>query len=174
MSESNANEHHEIYGQLITLDDDLMLLPAVAVSEVSQIERIDLNVGSPAWLVGFRTVRNERQPIVALEALCGRAVPPRSTRAKLVVVRSVQEGQGWAFISQGQPHLATLNRGAMAVEPLRDSDDEALVLGRTRIANLSAMIPDLATMETRILEAAAKGETNAAASAPWSFGDSPE
>ena len=168
---SDANARNEIYGQLVTLDDDLMLLPAVAVSEVGQMDRIDLNVGSPPWLIGFRDVRGQRQPVVALEALCGRPVPARSARARLVVVRSVQDGQGWAFISQGQPHLATLNRNAMAAEPLRDTDEEALVLGRTRIANLSAMIPDLAAMEARILEAAAKGEISDAAGAPWSFGD---
>ena len=168
MSQTNARS--EVYGQLVTLNDDLMLLPAVAVSEVGQMERIDLNIGSPAWLVGFRDLRGQRQPIVAVEGLLGRAVPARSQRAKLVVVRSVHDGIGWAFISQGQPHLATLNPMAMQPEDLHESDDEALVLARARIANLSAIIPDLAAMESRIIEAASKSAASNAAAAPWSFG----
>lgn len=160
----------EIYGQLVTLDDDLLLLPAVAVSEVGQIDRIDLNAGSPDWLIGFRDLRGQRQPVVSLEALCGRALPARSGRAKLVVVRSVREGAGWAFISQGQPHLATLSTTAMQAEALRETDDQSLVLARARIANLSAMIPDLEAIETRILEAAEKGAASAAAGEHWEFG----
>lgn len=169
MSTGSEQSRQEIYGQLITLEDDLLLLPAVAVSEVSQLEQIDLNIGSPAWLVGFRDSRGQRQPIVALEALCGRAVPPRSTRARLVVVRSVADGPGWAFIGQGQPHLATLSPAAMQPEDLHETDDQALVIARARIANLSAMIPDLAAMEVRISEAAAKASATAAAAEPWSF-----
>ena len=91
MAEANpvTSARSEVYGQLVTLHDDLVLLPAVAVSEVGQMDRIDLNIGSPAWLLGFREVRGQRQPVVALEALCGRDVPVHSARAKLVVVRSV-------------------------------------------------------------------------------------
>ncbi len=171
---SNPSSRGEVYGQLITLEGDLMLLPAVAVSEVGQMERIDLNIGSPSWLIGFRDLRGRRQPIVAVEGLCGGEVPPRSARARLVGVRSVQEGVGWAFISQGQPHLATLNPAAMKPESLRDNDDTELVIARTRIANLSAMIPDLVAMEKRIMEAAEKGAASDAASEPWSFGENSE
>lgn len=159
----------EIYGQLITLEDDLVLLPAVAVSEVGQMDRISLNVGSPAWLVGFRESRGQRQPIISIEALFGRAVPARSARAKLVVIRSIHDGAGWALIGQGQPHLATLNPAALAPEPLGENDAEDLVIARARIANLSAMIPDLAAIETRVMEAAEQATVTEAAAEPWSF-----
>lgn len=165
-----SNDQLEIYGQLVTLADDLLLLPAVAVSEVGQMDRIDLNTGSPNWLIGFRELRGQRQPVVCMEALCGRSMPPRSSRAKLVAVRSVNEGAGWAFISQGQPHLATLTPAAMKAEALRDKDDKELVVTRARIANLSAMIPDLVALETRISQAADKAQVSDAAAAPWEFG----
>ncbi|MDX1497188.1 MAG: chemotaxis protein CheW [Salinisphaeraceae bacterium] len=167
---SNAEAQQEIYGQLVTLVDNLILLPAVAVSEVGQMDRIELNAGSPSWLIGFRELRGQRQPVVCMEALCGGQIPPRSSRAKLVGVRSVSDGPGWAFISQGQPHLATLTPNAMKAETLKTSDNKDLVVARTRIANLSAMIPDLAAMENEITEAAAKASTSQAAAEPWEFG----
>ncbi|MGB1580204.1 MAG: chemotaxis protein CheW, partial [Nevskiales bacterium] len=79
MSQPEAQQ--EIYGQLVTLVDNLVLLPAVAVSEVGQMDRIDLNAGSPSWLIGFRELRGQKQPVVCMEALCGGPIPARSPRA---------------------------------------------------------------------------------------------
>jgi len=56
-------------------------------------------------------------------------------------------------LSQGYPHLVTLNRAALESVPLLESDREDLVLSRVRIASQQALIPDLDTIEAEIARA---------------------
>jgi len=143
----------EFYAQLIPIEGDRVLLPAAAVREAIQMDRIELNTGSPAWLLGHVNMGGERMPVVSLEGMLGRSMPSRSARSRLVRILSLGDGGSWLLVAQGQPHMTPLNTKALAASPLEAHDPLELVLSRGRIANLSVFIPDLETIEERLQKA---------------------
>lgn len=147
MAVSNSEE---FYAQLLPIEGDRVLLPAAAVREALQMDRIELNTGSPAWLLGFANVGDERLPVLSLEGMLGRPMPVRSTRSRMVRIISVEGAQDWMLVTQGQPHLTPLNARALQAAPLETRDPLDLVMSRGRIANLTAFIPDLEEIERRI------------------------
>lgn len=148
-----AQVHEEFYGQLLPIEEDRVLLPAVAVQEALQMDRIDLNTGSPGWLLGYTKLGDKKLPVVSMEGLLGRPMPVRSTRSRMVRIISMTGASGWMLMTQGQPHLTPLNAKALQSAPLESRDPLELVLSRARIANLSAFIPDLEEIERLILKA---------------------
>ena len=56
-------------------------------------------------------------------------------------------------MTQGYPHLVTLNRAALHPVELDAVDRADLVLSRVRIASQVALIPDLVTIEAEIARA---------------------
>lgn len=149
----------QIYAVLMALDGDTLLLPNAAVAEV--VSRDNLQVadsGAPAWLAGYCDWNNRRVPVVSFEGLNGAAPAIDSRRARVVVLNSfgthLPSGQ-LAVITQGYPHLVTLNRAAVKSLPLRGNDRGDLVLARVRIASQEAAIPDLAAIESEVARAQA-------------------
>lgn len=167
----NAQAGEEFYGQLLPIDGDRVLLPAVAVREALQMDRIELNTGSPAWLLGFATPGGIRLPVVSLEGLMGRAMPARSSRTRMARIVSISGGPGWMMMTQGQPHLTPLNNTALQAAPLEARDPLDLVLSRGKIANLSAFIPDVEEIERRIEKV--KNTDDASALPDWQPAISP-
>lgn len=169
----NAKVGEEFYAQLIPIEEDRVLLPAAAVREAMQMERIDLNTGSPAWLLGFARLTAVRLPVISLEGMLGKSIPGRSTRSRLVRIVSITGSSDWLLLGQGQPHMTPLNIQALQPAPLEANDPLELVLSRARIANLSAFIPDLEAIEERISQALASAAEAAAEGLPdWQPGDS--
>ncbi len=143
----------EHYAQLLPLDGDRALLPAVAVGEVLNMERVELSTGAPNWFIGIKRWGGHELPVVSLEGVCGRPIPPRSSRTRLVVVKTPAGGIGMAVICQGHPHLAPVNTVALQPAALTAVDPPELVLARVKIANISAMVPDVEAIERRLDQA---------------------
>lgn len=150
MTTLSGREH---YAQLLPLDGDRALLPAVAVGEVLNMERVELSAGAPNWYIGIKRWGGRELPIVSLEGVCGRPIPPRSSRTRLVVVRTPAGGVGMAIVCQGQPHLAPVNQVALQPAELTAVDPTEFVLARVRIANISAMVPDIEAIEEKLDDA---------------------
>lgn len=143
----------EFYAQLLPIEGDRVLLPAAAIREALQLDRIELNSGSPAWLLGFARSMGERLPVVSIEGMMGKAIPARNSRARMVRVVSTLGKGDWMLVTQGQPHLTPLNMQALRPAPLASQDSLELILARGKIANLIAFIPDLEEIEKRIGQA---------------------
>lgn len=142
----------EIYTQILALDGDRFMLPAVAVGEVLNLEGMRLSTGPPNWLLGSKRWAGQTLAIVSLEGLCGRPVPTRSARSRIVVLR-LPDGRSLGVICQGQPHLAPINATALRAVELSAIDPPDIVLARMRIANILVMVPDLETMMARVEKA---------------------
>lgn len=146
----------QVYAVLMALSDDTMLLPNAAVAEVLSRETLRKSTGVPAWLLGDCEWNNRRVPVIRFEALNGATVDGDPRRERIVVLNSVGRhlpAGNLAIMTQGYPHLVTLNRAAMHPVELDAVDREDLVLSRVRIASQVALIPDLVTVEAEIARA---------------------
>jgi chemosensory pili system protein ChpC len=143
----------QIYAVLMALDGDTLLLPNAAVVEVISRESVRAVEDAPAWMLGNYEINGRRVPVVSFEALNGAPVPEAARRSRVVVLHSFGrhlEAHAMGVLTQGYPHLVTLNRNAIASAPLRDTDRSSLVLSRVRIASQDALIPDLEAIEAEI------------------------
>lgn len=151
----SAAQKNEIDSVLIALADDggRLLLPKNAVAEVLGMEALSFQANGPVWLLGLVDWQGHRLPAISFEALCGRAMPVRSRRARLVVINSLGvhlENGLFAVLSQGHPHLATLAEHALQPEI---GDQASAELCRLRMGNTRAVIPDLEIIELQLTDA---------------------
>ena len=151
----SAPRSAELYGQIIPIEGDAVLLPNAAVVEVRSMEDIKVRSEPPGWLLGTIRWREHELPVISLEGLMGRPIPARGRRSRLIVVNSLGSrlSQGLlAIVIQGYPHLTALNRSALQATHREQRDPDALVLSRVRVANTQAIIPDLEAIEARVAE----------------------
>ncbi|HEX4894756.1 MAG TPA: chemotaxis protein CheW [Solimonas sp.] len=146
----------QIYAVLIALHEDTLLLPNAAVAEVLSREALQAGGDGPDWLLGYCEWNNRRVPVLQFESLNGAGGAPDRRRERIVVINSLGRhlaNAQLAFVTQGYPHLVTLNRSAVRAAELRDRDRSDLVLSRVRIANQEALIPDLDAIEAEVMRA---------------------
>lgn len=146
---------NEIHGQLIPLEDDRLLLPNTAIVEVLGMDDIEVSTDGPSWLLGHLNWRMSRIPVISVEGLFGRVIPARIRRSRLVIIntfgRALEQGF-FAVVSQGHPHLTTLNKVALQPDDLGDEPAADLLLAKLKIANTTALIPDLEAFEQRLAQ----------------------
>lgn len=153
----------QIYAVLMALEGDTLLLPNAAVIEVISRDTVRPVEDSPAWLIGNYEANGRRVPVISFEVLNGSPLPETARRSRVVLVHSAGkhlEAHAIGILTQGYPHLVTLNRNAIAATPLRHSDREDLVLSRVRIASQEAAIPDIETIEADLLRLDMAGAVN--------------
>ena len=147
----------EIYAVLVTLPNDTLLLPNVAVVEVVASDRMKPPATKgPAWLAGSLQYEGQAVPVIQFEALNGgaRTEPTRRTRIAVLhgITGTLNTGR-FGLLCQGYPHLVTLNRAATRNVVKTEGDRDDLVLARVRIANTAAAIPDFDVLEGELAQA---------------------
>lgn len=145
----------EIYAVLMKLTGDTLLLPNAAVAEVVSAERLQPAApGSPDWLAGTIAYNERTLPVLRFEVMNGGQSAGPSARLRVAVLHGISDrlrsGQ-YGVLCQGYPHLVTLNREALKKEP-HVARDRKVVLSRVKIANTSALIPDLELMESELAD----------------------
>lgn len=146
----------QIYAVLMALHDDTMLLPNAAVAEVLARDAVRKTAGGPPWFIGHCEWNNRRVPVIRFEVLNGGKAEGDPRRERIVVLNTVGRhlpSGNLAVMTQGYPHLVTLNRAALHPVELDAVDRTDLVLSRVRIASQVALIPDLVTIEAEIARA---------------------
>ncbi|MDP3857979.1 MAG: chemotaxis protein CheW [Stagnimonas sp.] len=149
----------QLYCVLLSLREDILLLPNSAVAEAIGQDALKSEGAGPNWLAGSLSWGDRRVPVVHFEALNGDSWPPLNKRSRLVVLHPTggrAEDLPFAIVCQGYPHLITLSRVAIAPLPLRDSDRSEFVLSRVRIGSTEAIIPDIDRIAAVLLQARAQ------------------
>lgn len=146
----------EVYAVLIKLTGDTLLLPNSAVAEVVSVAGLQAAAaGGPAWLAGTISYSERTLPVLHFEVMNGGTQAGDTRRQRVAILHGITDrlhsGQ-YAVLCQGYPHLVTLNREALKKEPKAATDREAVVLARVKIANTSALIPNLEFMEAELAE----------------------
>lgn len=154
MSQAKNGARH-VFGVLLALERDHLLLPNVAVLEVGNPYEVVPGPGQAPWFCGSRDFEARAVPVVDVEALnSGQAGGTRRARPIFVQTFGLHlQVPAIALLSRGHPHLVDIDEGALQWEPLHDGDRDDLVLCRARLGNTSVLIPDLGVIEAELARA---------------------
>lgn len=139
---------------LIALEEDSILLPNLAVADVLPKESLQ-KVGDGTTLLAGHVEWNGRQvPVINFETLNGAAPKHEiSKRSRVTLLHSIggHSLETIGMMTQGYPHLVSLNREAVQPATLRDSDRADLVIARMRISSQEVLVPDFEALEYELL-----------------------
>lgn len=145
----------EIRGVMLPVTGGRVLVPNTTMAEVITYAQPAPVAGAPAWLLGRLAWRGWGLPVLAFSALAGTAENESTENTRVAILKALS---GYArlpyfgVLTQGFPRL-TLVSGDM-LQP--DPDAGALPTGvreQVRVHDEAAWIPDLAAVESRIVEA---------------------
>lgn len=139
---------------LIALDEDSLLLPNLAVAEVLSKDLLQKNGEGTSALAGHVLWNGKKIPVVNFEVLNGAEPQPEiPRRGRVTLLHSIGTHSFGTIgvMTQGYPHLVTLNRDAMQPGVLRESDRRNLVMARVNISNQEVLVPDFDAIEYEIM-----------------------
>jgi len=150
MSEDNAKDVHDVdvaqdkvRSLWVPLRGMNLLLPNMAVAEISSYRVPESLENVPEWLLGKVQWRGQEIPVISLEAVCGLTVPLNPVFSRLMVVNSVDSEsplQHFAIVTAGLPGLIQFGEDT-ADEVATDTYDALKCI--VKIGSEEAVIPDL-------------------------------
>lgn len=120
-----------------------LLLPNIAVAEIGSYRVPEAQADMPEWFLGMVKWREQRIPVISLEAVCGLSVPSNPVFSRLMIVNSVCPDstiKHYAVVTAGLPGL--IQFGDDTADEVVEYDDDALQC-IVRIGQEEAVIPDL-------------------------------
>ena len=120
-----------------------LLLPNVAVAEISSYRVPNHREGMPEWFLGMVQWHEQEIPVISLESVCGLTVPSNPVFSRLMIINSVNPEsplKHFAIVTAGLPGLIQFG-GDTADEVVDNSFDGLKCI--VRIGSEEAVIPDL-------------------------------
>lgn len=143
----------EVASLLIPLQGQTLLVPNVSVAEIVPIGQIDHIPDAPDWYLGDYHWRDLTIPLASFECLNGQPRPTPGNYARVAVFNTTGVSEHIHFVAlvvQGLPRLARVTPEELQT---RDSDpDNACELMRVSWAGEDAVIPDIPSVEQRVLD----------------------
>lgn len=127
----------------IPLREMNLLLPNVAVAEIGSYRAPEVQADMPEWFLGMVKWREQRIPVISLEAVCGLSVPSNPVFSRLMIVNSVSPDSAvkyYAIVTAGLPGL--IQFGEETADEVVEYEGDSLKCV-VRIGNEEAVIPDL-------------------------------
>ena len=69
------NAEQELYGLLVPLLDERLLVPRACVAEVTSFQPLQEMPGAPPWYLGIQSWNGRGVPVVSFEGACGKRIP---------------------------------------------------------------------------------------------------
>jgi chemosensory pili system protein ChpC len=145
----------EIYGLLVPLASDRLLIPRGCVAEVVGYQTPQEMTGAPPWYLGVITWNGRKVPLVSFEGCCGGDVSPPTQRSRVVILNcvSAQVDSGYvAVLSQGFPQLVRVSPELVKLDAQRVFADDSPILCQLHMLNESPLVPDLDRLELMVSE----------------------
>lgn len=145
----------DLYGLLIPLAEERLILPRVTVAEVMTWQQPDKVANAPAWHLGMIQWNGRAVPVISFEALCGQPTPSPGGRTRIAVIVGIggQLTSGYfGIVTQGFPQLVRANPDILKPELNESFSDRGPIICRVRMLNESPLIPDLEHIERLISE----------------------
>ena len=139
------NTHNTLTTLLVPLADRHLLLPNVAVAELTQCRGLTTLAGAPEWILGQLVWRDQAIPLVCFEHLSTGAAQPLETRHVLIInaIGDYAAHKFYALLSQGIPRSIKVDQNLKNADvPLAEFELEAVELGDQIVR-----IPDLLAIE---------------------------
>lgn len=142
------NTHNTLTTLLVPLTDRQLLLPNVAVAEITQCHTLEALPNTPAWLLGLFSWRDQKIPLLCFETLSSGAVVDFAKSQVLVMnaIGDFSAQQFFALLSQGIPRSIKVDQSLQSANmPLAAYELEAV-----QVAQGIAKIPDLLAIEQQL------------------------
>lgn len=143
----------EIYGLMVPLDKDRLLVPRGCVAEVVGYQTPQEMTGAPPWHLGVISWNGRKVPMVSFEGCCGQEVAPPSQRSRVVVLNAVSgdvEAGYMAILSQGFPQLVRVSPEFVKLDASRSFADDSPVVCQIQLLDESPLVPDLDRLEAMV------------------------
>lgn len=145
----------EVYSLLIPLADARVLVPRACVAEVIGYQAPTPVEAAPPWYLGIVNWNARNLPLVSFEGTCGMAVPPASSRSRIVVFHALLgrlEAGYLAIVSQGFPQLVRVGSDVVRPDTSRSFSERMPVVCQVRLLNETPWVPDLERLEMMVAE----------------------
>jgi chemosensory pili system protein ChpC len=143
----------EIYGLMIPLDRERLLVPRGCVAEVVGYQPPQEMTGAPPWHLGVINWNGRKVPMVSFEGCCGQDVAPPSQRSRVVVLNAVAEelDSGYiAILTQGSPQLVRISPEFVKLDAERSFADDVPVVCQLQMLDETPLVPDLDRLEAMV------------------------
>lgn len=143
----------EIYGLLVPIEGERLLLPRGCVAEVVGYQVPQEMTGAPPWYLGVVNWNGRKVPLVSFEGACGRDVPVPTQRSRVVVLNAASsevDSGHLAVLSQGFPQLVRLSPELVKADPDRAFAEGTPVLCQLHMLDESPLVPDLDLLEDMV------------------------
>jgi chemosensory pili system protein ChpC len=150
---SNNDRPAEIYGLMVPLDKERLLVPRGCVAEVVGYQTPQEMTGAPPWHLGVINWNGRKVPMVSFEGCCGGDVAPPTQRSRVVVLNAVSEAveSGHiAILSQGFPQLVRISPEFVKLDAVRDFPDESPIVCQLQVLDETPLVPDLDRLEAMV------------------------
>ncbi len=150
----------DIRGVLVPSTDVKILFPNTLVAEVIGYEEPLAIENSPEWLLGKVNWRGWNIPLVSYAGMVHGDAEPVGPHTRIAVIKGIHhtdELPYLAIITNGVPRLQTITQGDLQAHEIKE--DYPGMAFRVTIHDELADIPDMETIENRVLDALKATET---------------
>ena len=143
---------------ILTLKNELVVVPNAAVAEIISVQGVHDVEGSPDWLLGKARWRGVEVPVVSYEAAGGEDAQAENVNTQVAVMYAANENKDkpYPYIGlamHGVPHVSTLSREQIKVDE-QVSSNNPMVAHKVRVIGAKAGILDIDSIEIMLLQAA--------------------
>jgi chemosensory pili system protein ChpC len=149
----NSDRPAELYGLMVPLEKDKLLVPRGCVAEVVGWQTPQEMTGAPPWHLGMIKWNGHSVPLVSFEGCAGGDVAPPTARSRVVVLNALNESLGGgaiAILSQGFPQLVRISPEFVKLDATREFPDHSPVACRILLLDERPLVPDLDRLEEMI------------------------
>lgn len=143
---------------ILTLKNELVVVPNAAVAEIISVQGVREVGDSPQWLLGKARWRGVEVPVVSYEAAGGDDAQAVNINTQVAVMYSANEDEDkkYPYIGlamHGVPHVSTFSRDQIRVDE-QTSADHPMIAQKVRLNGAAAGILDLYAIEEMLQQTA--------------------
>ena len=145
---------------ILTLKNELVVVPNSAVAEVISVQDVNEVENSPQWMLGKARWRGVVLPVVSYEAAAGDNAQAVNINTQVAVIYSVSDDgdfdKRYPYIGlamHGVPHVSTFARDQIKLDE-QAAADHPMVAQKVRINGAAAGILDIYAIEEMLQQAA--------------------
>ena len=153
MSATVQDRPAEIYGLMVPLDKERLLVPRGCVAEVVGYQTPQEMTGAPPWHLGVIGWNGRKVPLVSFEGCCGNDVAPPGARSRVVILNAVSgdiEAGYLAILSQGFPQVVRISPEFVKLDASRSFTENSPVACQIQLLDETPLVPDLDRLEAMV------------------------
>lgn len=145
----------DLYGLLVPLLDERLLVPRACVAEVTGMQVLQEMPGAPPWYLGITPWNGRSIPVISFEGACGQRIPGLGGRTRIVVFTCLGQklpAGHFGIVTQGFPQLVRVSSTVITPDTSRVFGERLPVLCQVRMVNELPLVPDIERLEEMIAD----------------------